>query len=441
MNSFLLKINESLGDNDDFFQMSRNFGEVRVELLGLKSLIDVNKTIQGMEDQVRSGTMNRDGILQTFHNMGGALHDEEEVTQAILKGKLILSIVDEKRAVICVDAVAINLNRSIESPTNENTLQGPLSSFNEDLDTNIGIIRKQVVSKDLDVKSYTVGTGQERTLSVVYRHDHANMELVRTVIQQIESNKEKSLHTIQDVTKMLGLSIRSLISSINTTEAPQEVYRYLEKGKVVLFLDRIPFALILPSDFWDMFFLENDRNYSSPIMVSVRLLRIVGTLLALVLPGLYVALVAVNPEMLRIELALSVAQTREGVPYPAFVETILMLLILELIMEASIRLPKSIGPTITMVGGIILGQAVVEARLVSNLLIIILAATTIANSTIVGFQNSISIRIFKYLILILSSIFGVFGILAGLFVVSAYVAGISTFGVPYLNLKGDSKSG
>lgn len=429
MDSFLVEIDASIGGNDDFFQVHQDFGEFSFLLMGLKSLIDVQKTIQAIEDQVSSGTM------------GELLHDGEEVIEAILEGKLIISSVGGNGSFFSMDAVAKTLNRSIEPPTNENTLQGPLSSFNEDIETNIGIIRKQIVSKDLYVKSFSGGGGQKRTLSVVYRKDSADRDYVSQVIHQIESNMDQPLHTIQDVTKMLGLSTRTLISPFNTTEAPQEVYRSLEKGKLVLFLDRTPFALILPSDFWDMFFLENDRNFSFPIMVSMRLLRIIGTLLALVLPGLYVALVAVNPEMLRIELALSVAQTREGVPYPAFVETIFMLLILELILEASIRLPKSIGPTITMVGGIILGQAVVEARLVSNLLIIILAATTIANSTIIGFQNSISIRIFKYLILILSSIFGVFGILAGLFAVCAYLAGISTFGVPYLKIKGVSKSG
>jgi hypothetical protein len=429
MDSFLVEIDASIGGNDDFFQVHQDFGDFSFLLMGLKSLIDVQKTIQAIEEQVSSGTM------------GELLHDGEEVIEAILEGKLIISSVVGNGSFFSMDAVAKTLNRSIEPPTNENTLQGPLSSFNEDIDTNIGIIRKEIVSKDLNVRSFSGGGGQKRTLSVVYRKDSADRGYVSRVIHQIESNMDQPLHTIQDVTKMLGLSTRTLISPFNTTEAPQEVYRSLEKGKLVLLLDRTPFALILPSDFWDMFFLENDRNFSFPIMVSMRLLRIIGTLLALVLPGLYVALVAVNPEMLRIELALSVAQTREGVPYPAFVETIFMLLILELILEASIRLPKSIGPTITMVGGIILGQAVVEARLVSNLLIIILAATTIANSTIIGFQNSISIRIFKYLILILSSIFGVFGILAGLFAVCAYLAGISTFGVPYLKIKGVSKSG
>jgi hypothetical protein len=192
-----------------------------------------------------------------------------------------------------------------------------------------------------------------------------------------------------------------------------------------------------------MFAIENDRNFPLPIMFAIRIIRIIGILVTLISPGLYVALVSVNPEVLQIQLALSVAQSREGVPYPALVEIILMLVILELILEASVRLPKSIGPTITMVGGIILGQAAVEAKLVSNLLIIILAATTIANSTIVGFQNAVSIRLFKYAIVLLAAIFGILGLVAGLVFIGAYLASLNTYGKSYLylNVKGNESNG
>jgi hypothetical protein len=230
----------------------------------------------------------------------------------------------------------------------------------------------------------------------------------------------------------MGFYSRELIPKFNTTELPQEAVNALRKGRIVLFLDRLPFALILPSLLWDMFIHVNDKNLPPPITVALRLLRLLGVLVTLIMPGLYVALVSVNPEVLRIELALSIAQSREGVPYPAFIEIVLMLIVLEMTLEASVRLPASIGPTVTMVGGIILGQAVVTAQLVSNLLIIILAVTTIANSTVVGVQNSLAIRFFKYVIVVLASIFGVFGIVSAVVFVCAYLAGVNTFGISYL---------
>jgi len=257
-------------------------------------------------------------------------------------------------------------------------------------------------------------------------------------MEHIEKNINMEIDDLQKLSYMMGFRSWDAVSKFNTTELPLYAVQFLKKGRVILFVDQFPFALILPSHLWDMFILENDRNFPLPIMISIRFVRVIGLLVTLISPGLYVALVAVNPEILQIQLALSVAQSREGVPYPALVEIILMLIILELILEASVRLPKSIGPTITMVGGIILGQAVVEAKLVSNLLIIILAATTIANSTIVGFQNSVSIRLFKYAIVFLASIFGLLGIVAGLVLIGAYLASINTYGRSYLdiNMKG-----
>jgi hypothetical protein len=445
MESVLQEIKDSLGKNNDFFHIEQQLGEIPAVFLGLKSLVDFPKTLQAIQEQYSARVLNTETMDQPLHGIGELMNNEKnEITSLILEGKVIIYIKNEQEFVLTVDPISQTLNRSIESPTNENILQGPLSSFNEDINTNVGILRKQIVSEKLQVRSYSIGTDQKRSLSLVYYENCVNSNLLHKILNQIEKNLDQELNNAQDVTKLMGISFWSVVSHFNSTESPQEASMSLYKGRIILFVDRIPFALVLPSALWDMFATENDRNFPFPLMVSIRSLRIIGLLITLIVPGLYVALVSVNPEVLRIELALSIAQSREGVPYPAFMEMIIMLIVLELIIEASVRLPSSIGPTVTMVGGIILGQAAVDAKLVSNLLIIILAATTIANSTIVGFQNSLSIRIFKYIILILASIYGVLGILIGVFLICTYLASINTLGVPFLNIynsKDEIKSG
>ncbi|MBO0999645.1 spore germination protein [Bacillus sp. SD075] len=436
MKPLLQKIEDKIGDNDDFFILKEYIIDVPVVFLGFKSLIDLPKTLTSIQNKIGSILLTDKSFDQLMPWIGEVkANDSNEALSSIVEGKLIILKLEKNcRKYVIVEPVSQILNRSIESPTNENVLQGPSSSFMEDINTNIGMVRKQINSESLQIRSYSVGTNGKKKLSVLYFEGHVNMDLLHKISNHIERNQGKELNNVQDLSKMMGFSSWMTVSQFNTTELPQEASKSLANGRVVLFVDRIPFALVLPGLFWDMFTLENDKNYPFLITVSICSLRIIGVLTTLILPGLYVALVAVNPEVLRIELALSIAQSRDGVPYPALVEMILMLVILELIVEASVRLPKSIGPTITMVGGIILGQAVVDAKLVSNMLIIILAATTIANSTIVGFQNSLSIRLFKYLIVILASIYGVLGILAGIVLVSTYLAGISTFGIPYLYL-------
>lgn len=434
MDSLLQQIKVRLGDNDDFFVQRDYILDIPVILLGYKTLVNLTQTKINLHKYIDLASSTNKTIEELMDLIGKVKGDAiEEAVSSIVEGKLIIYI-EKNSEFIIVDPVSELLHRASESPTNENVLQGPLSAFVEDIDFNIGMVRKEINSDNMHVTSFSVGSDQKKRLSMLYFEGHVDMQLLNKIRVQIEKNQDKEINNLQNLSKTLGFPAWAAVSKFNITELPQEAVHSLLKGKVVLFVDRLPFALVLPSLLWDMFALENDRNYTLPLMIIIRLIRVVGVLTTLIIPGLYVALVSVNPEVLRIELALSIAKSREGVPYPAIIEIILMLVILELIIEASVRLPKSIGPTITMVGGIILGQAVVAAQLVSNLLIIIVAATTIANSTVVGFQNSLSIRLFKYIMVILASIYGVLGLLSGLVFVSGYLANLNTFGISYLHI-------
>ncbi|PEL10470.1 spore germination protein [Bacillus sp. AFS017336] len=435
MQSIVEEIKNHFKNDDDFFILKEHFVNAPVVLLGFKSLVDIPKTLEAIQNKIESIFLIEKTFDQLMHWIGLVKENNlNEAISALVEGNLLILLQTEINKYVIVEPVSQSLNRAVSLPTNENVIQGPLNSFTEDINTNIGIVRKQISSEKLHTKSYSVGTKRKRNLSVLYFENNASMAIFNNFEKQIEKNLSIDINNLQDFSKMLGFSPWIAVSKFNSTELPQEATNALLKGRVIVFVDRIALALVLPGLFWDMFALENDRNYPIPLTITMRSLRIIGFLLALILPALYVALVAVNPEVLRIEIALSIAQSRNGVPYPALVEIILMLIILELIIEASIRLPKSVGPTITMVGGIIIGQAVVEAKLVSNLLIIILAATTIANSTIVGFQNSYSIRLFKYVVAILAAFYGILGIMAGIVLVCTYLSGISTFGIPYLSI-------
>lgn len=444
MEGTLQEITSGLKNNDDFFEIYQDFGKEKLIFLGLNSLMDVPKTLFSLKERLNNETAMDTQLTSILFGLGeNIIQDKKAIISSILEGKLVILLHNDQDRAIVVNPFSKMLSRSIEAPTNENTLQGGLSSFIEDLDINLGIIRKQIVSENLHIKAFNLGKEQSRKVSLVYFRSN-NMSYIETLEKRLEENISIDPNNLQNLNRLMGISRWSLISHFNTTELPQEVNNALKRGRAVLFIDRFPFAIITPGRLEDMFFIENDHNFPYPIMLAIRFLRIAATLLTLIIPGLYVALVSVNPEVLRIELALSLAESRDGVPYPALIESLLMLITLELIIEASVRLPKSIGPTITMVGGIILGQAAVEAKLVSNLLIIILAATTIANSTIIGVQHSTSIRIFKYFILVLSSIFGVLGILIGVFFVCSYYASITTLGIPFINFnfsKGDIKGG
>ncbi|AND38373.1 MULTISPECIES: spore germination protein [Cytobacillus] len=443
MDRFVIEIKAELGNNGDFHLQRDYLADAAVMLMGFNTLIDFIKTRTVLHKHAESILSQNQPSEDLWRAIGEVIEgDVRKAISSIYEGKLIIHFENTSRFII-MEPVPAMLDRSIDTPTNENVIKGALDSFTEGIDANIGIVRKLVNSEEIRIDSFSAGHSRKNKLSLLYIDGQADMDLVNSIRDNIKKNIQMEACDLQGLAKMLGFPSWNAISKFNTTELPHHAVQNLRKGKVVLFVDRLPFALILPSLFWDMFAIENDRNFPLPLMLAIRLIRIIGILITLITPGLYVALVSVNPEVLQLQLALSVAQSREGVPYPALVEIFFMLLILELILEASVRLPKSIGPTITMVGGIILGQAAVEAKLVSNLLIIILAATTIANSTIVGFQNSVSIRLFKYAIVVLAAIFGILGLVAGLVFVGAYLASLNTYGKSYLylNLKGNESNG
>ncbi|MGG6311540.1 spore germination protein [Paenibacillus macerans] len=427
-------------EHDDDFFMERIFLAQRpVLIMGFRSLIDLPKTLSNLQVQARDA--HNDAVedvassLSLLKDVGRVIEapDVDALISSIIFGNLIVCFEDPD-TYLDVAPVSNKLTRTIEEPLNENVLEGAASAFNDDLMTNIGLLKKELNSGVLRTKVYTIGDREPRKLALLYMDDLVEPRLLAEMTRRIEDHKRMNLHNMQKLGIMLGFHPWRVVPKFNTSELPIEAAHTLRQGRVVLFLDRFPFALMIPTLIGDIFTMENDRNYPLLFMHIIRALRIIGIMTNLVMPGLYVALVSVNPEVLRIELALTIAQSRSGVPYPALVETLLLLIVLELVIVASVRLPKSVGPTLTVVGGIILGQAVVEAKLVSSLLIIILAATTIANSAVVGFQNSLPVRLFKYLVLVLASLFGVLGLMSGLVIICAYLASVTTYGIPYFHI-------
>ncbi|MGG3456399.1 spore gernimation protein GerA [Paenibacillus timonensis] len=431
------RIRNRFEHDGDFIMEEHILAGRPVQIMGFKSLIDLPKTWANLQSRVREAHFaiapNPESALSILQKLGQIISepDEAALLAVMTSGDLIICYEDPE-TYLDVVPVPTALTRSIEQPLNENVLQGSASAFNDDIATNIGLLKKELNTASLRTKVYVSGNHSPRKLALLYLEGQVEPALLKEVTERLEANKNRDLYNLQRICKALGFQPWKAVPKFYTTELPTEAAHTLRQGRVVLFLDRFPFAMILPALIGDIFMMENDRNYPILFMYLIRGLRIAGIMINLIMPGLYVALVSVNPEVLRIELALTIAESRSGVPYPAFVETLLLLVVLELIIVASVRLPKSVGPTLTVVGGIILGQAVVEAKLVSSLLIIILAATTIANSAVVGFQNSLPIRLFKYLTLILASLYGVLGIMSGLVLVCAYMASVTTYGIPYL---------
>jgi len=425
--------------NTDFVATTATLLNQRVSVYYISSLIDLSSTMITWENTLKDAHRGRTSLEQHFLTLA---YDEDyteyELANDLLQGKMIAKS-PESGNPLMLHANLHQLSRAIMPSENENPIQSSMEGFTEKLSTNVGLLRQKVSMQQLLVESYSLGINSPKELALMYIEGTASAKVVKSIKERLSRNSEKEVHTASDLLQVLEQPKYALVPTYLTSELPGETIQNLMDGKVIILVDQLPFSFSFPAIIKDLWSYKLDLNYPHLYLLFFRMIRIAGIAFAIIMPGLYVVLNSVNPELLRIQLAISVAKSREGVPYPSFVEVMLMLLLMEMVIEATTRLPKNIGPTITMVGGIILGQAIVQAKLVSNLLIIILAATTISNFTMSGYLNTIGIRIFKYFVLFICSIFGVLGLQVSLIWLFVYFASLKTFSVPYLSLSTKGK--
>ncbi|WP_160719093.1 spore germination protein [Bacillus sp. USDA818B3_A] len=355
---------------------------------------------------------------------------KEKAIEELLRGMTILIYFD---SVFLLDT-KIDRNNSVLDTTVETTIQGPQSGFSESIPTNIGLIRQRYPEPTLKVESTTVGSLSKTMVMIVHdskRADPVTLHRIKEFLSQLDIQVFQTGEQLLDLIKK---SNRALIPVMLVTERPDRVVVNLAAGKIILLISGTPFAVVLPTVMKDFMASMEDIYQTFWVTKFLQLLRYIGFFTSLILPGLYVAVTSYNPELFRVQLAISIAGSRTGVPYPSFIEVTIMLIMMEMLTEASIRLPKAIGPTATTVGGLILGQAATEAGLVSNIMIIIVSTVAISNFVVPINAFSFTLRIMKYVVLAFATFFGLVGVVVGFMLLVAYMVKLDSFGTPFLTL-------
>lgn len=360
--------------------------------------------------------------VKTFEN-------EQKTVEELLAGVAVLFYQD---AIFLLDT-KIDKNSSVLDTTVETTIQGPQSGFSESLPTNLGLIRHRYPESTLMVESTKLGVISRTPVMILYDSNTVDNMALQEVKKFLSSVKIKMFQSGEQLLDLTKKSQRTLFPTIMVTERPDRVAINLAAGKIILLVSGSPFAVLMPTVMKDLMSSMADIYQTYWIGIFLLTLRYIGLFTSTMLPALYVAMTSYNPEVLRVQLALSVAGSRSAVPYPSFIEVFLMLIMMELLMEASIRLPKAIGPRATTVGGLILGQAATEAGLVSNIMIIIVSLGAISNFVIPISIFSFAVRISKYIILLLSIFYGLVGVIIGFFFLIAYMVSLDSFGKPFFS--------
>jgi Bacillus/Clostridium GerA spore germination protein. len=357
--------------------------------------------------------------------------DFQRCEAAVCNGYAILCKLKSSSGLIL--QLSENQHRAIGSPITENVLQGPMNAFIESLDVNTALIRQQIHSSKLKMWETIIGTASHTRVALYYYADAIDPDLLSQLKERIESIQTES---IQDSAQFLSLLMSKkrlhLFPLAISTERPDRVSMDLLKGKAIIMVDGSPFALSVPSVYTDFWHSPEDQYVNPHVTYFLLTLRFLAMLINLFLPAVYVALTSINVDVNRLEISLAAAASREGVPYPVFIETLLMLIMIDFITEAGLRLPKTVSSTVTMVGGVVLGQAIIQANIVSNLLIIVVAATAITNFIVIDYQMGLVQRILKYFIVVGASISGLLGIVFCFACLVIYLSCLETFGAPYL---------
>lgn len=321
--------------------------------------------------------------------------------------------------------------RSISEPESETLIRGPRDGFVESINTNMALIRRDIKDQNLRFKEHIVGKRSNQKLVICYMEGIVNPDLVEEITRRIDSVDIDFIPDSSYIEQWIEDSIFSPFPQIIDTERPDSVSSSIMQGKVGIIVDGTPFALIAPMTFSDS--LSSPEDYTQRWLTSslLRMLRFSAAFVAIFLPGLYVALVSFHPGMIPSTLAYSISASREGVPFPAPFEAILMAITFEILHEAGVRLPNVVGQTIGIVGGLVIGEAAVSAGIVSPIMVVVTALTAIAAFSIPSHSVSLSFRMFRFIVILAGGSLGLYGIVLVYIMITIHLVNLKSIGIPY----------
>ncbi len=440
------KIKEILGENSDFIVKELDYKHVHLYFIYFETLSDATtvdtSVLKPIIDMVKSKTNENTNysnidILKNMeeglipHRSSKIVNNLNDFINSLLTGSLGVVASNIKNEAIAFEVKKIE-KRKVSEPTNENIIKGSKEAFIEDIKINIALVRSRIKNPNLKAVKLEVGEISKTDITVMYLNDIVDKNLLNKVVEKIKNMKTNNIVAGADFEEQIIDNKYSIFPQLIYTEKTDKVVSNICDGKIAVFIDGLPIVYILPAVI--SMFLQAPEDYSENYAVStmLRVIRFFATILTLILPGFYISISIFHQEMIPTDLALSIIHSKEGEPFPTLVEVIFMLLAFEMLIEASSRLPKTIGQTISIVGGLIIGEAAVNAKFVSPAVVVIIAITGITGFLMPNQDFANSLRLCRFLLVFLSSIAGLYGLSIGLFMLIYYLCSIESFGVPYL---------
>lgn len=442
----LNRIRNILGESNDVIIRGMKIGansNIEVAVVYIDGLVDRNLVNHDvLQPLMFNLPLIRDNVSQKHASLieffKSTVLTVGQITESADMGKIISDVLSGNIAILAEDATQALLidakgweRRAIEEPGNEVSIRGPKESFNETLRTNTALLRRKIKDPRLTFQNLQIGERTKTFVTVVYIKGITSEDLITEIYQRLNRIDTDAILDVGYIEQFIEDAPKSLFPTVGLSERPDVVAAKLLEGRVAILVDGSPMALTMPYLFIEGF-QNPDDYYARPFFASmIRWVRLLGFLLSIYLPGLFVSLSAFHPELFPTELLVSVAAAREGLPFPVVLEALLMVLLFEILREAGLRLPRPLGQAVSIVGALVIGQAAVSAGLVGAPMVIVVATTAIASFLVVSYADTGALL--RFLMVIVSGFLGLFGMVLVSLEILSHLVSLRSLGVSYLS--------
>jgi spore germination protein KA len=437
-------IKQKTGNSADVVIRTLRIGEnseIRLAVVYVEGIVDsqsindllIESMMNKRDLQVKMGQETIEVIAEEVVALGSVktVSDWDELFLSLMSGETII-LVDGIDKVLSAGTKGGD-KRSIQEPGTQMAVRGSRESFTESIRTNTALVRRRVKNPNLWLESMSIGRVSKTDVAIMYINGIANEEIVEEVRKRLKRIDIDSILESGYIEQLIEDQTLTTFPTLYHTERPDMVAGNLLEGRIAIFVDGTPFVLLAPAVFIQFFQSVEDYYARFDIATAIRFLRILIFFISLIGPAVYIAATTFHQEMIPTQLLIAIAAQREAVPFPAFIEAIIMEVSFEILREAGIRLPKAVGSAVSIVGALVIGQAAVQAGIVSPAMVIVVAITAIASFATPSFAIAISARLIRFLFMMIAATFGFYGIILGIILMIVHLCSLRSFGVPYMS--------
>lgn len=443
------KLKEETNNSSYIVYREKYINNIKIDIIYNEVLTDQDKmsnfiyrSLDHIEKIYKGKELLYDVIKNNISNIKiKEINNYQDICKYLNNGFVILLIEDDYSLAL---EVKKNLTRSIEKPMTETTIRGAMDSFTENIETNIGLIKRRLKTNKLWNEDMELGKYTKNKISILTIKGLTDSKIKDNIINKLNSLEIDGVTDTGTLKHLIENETKTIFPTSITTERPDKVVSSLLRGKTVIIIDNCPFVLIMPVDINDFFLSQDDKDSNYINNSLTRILRYLAFSITVLTPGIYIALTTFNQEMIPLELLTSFASQRSTVPFPAFFEAILMFVSFEILRESDYRIPNVSNSALSIVGALILGEAAVNAGIVSPIMIIIVAITAISALVIVEPELSNAVKWYRILFMLGGTTIGIFGIFIVFIIFTTNLCSINSYGksftMPFTPINSDIKN-